>query len=123
MPRINLTFRAITAGSPVNLFTQTTSAPAASSQPVYAREVLIQMLHSATVGLGFVLAGINIGRVPSVNNDGDVATELAPATANVPGGTYADTFDHASGGIDIRTIWIDVAVTNTPVKASIDLLV
>lgn len=117
--RVNFTKTNITAGSPINMATGTTTAPSASSEPVYATRVLIQALHTGT-GLVYVMDGVRpIGRVPAIATDSPC--ELAAASASAPGGAYSDS--DPNGMIDIRTIWIDVATTNDPVRGSYDRVI
>ena|SRR5712691_1757217 len=117
--RINQSLTSITALSPVNLATGTTAAPDASSQPIYVTRWSIQATHSATNGLVYVMDGVKpIGRVPAISTDAPM--ELAAATATAPGGSAGDTDANQGGGIDLRTVWIDVATSNTPVRVSYD---
>jgi hypothetical protein len=119
--RVNKTFSSITSGTPVNALTGTTSAPGDSTRPVYATRVFIQAPHSSTNGIVYVLDSGGPVRVPSSANADDIVAELAAATSTAPGGDYSDVDFRDGGGIDLRTVWIDVATTNTPARISFDL--
>lgn len=80
----------ITAGTPIRLATSVTLVD----------RLVIQMKHGGS-GLGYVMDGITSG-TPSIGANNPV--ELAPASANAPGGTYQDS---SPLGIDISQIWID----------------
>ncbi len=116
-PRANYTYTG-TAGSPINLETGTTSAPASGSAPVYVKRIFVQMASNGnlTYGMGYVLAGVTRGRTPATSNAYDVTAQLAAATSTAPGGSYSDADNDA--GIDIGTVWIDFAVTGNPVIVS-----
>lgn len=117
-----------TAGAPVNVLTgQTAAQHAAAGLDLaaithrHARRVFAQMLPATQGGLGYVLDGVPIGTTPSASNDAHVTAVLAAATANAPGGTYADSDPGA--GIDLAQMWVDVAHTGDEVKISYDLKV
>jgi len=120
--RVNRTFTVTT--SPINVFTGTTVAPSASSEPVYASRIEIQMVAGGS-GMGYVMSGIRpIGRTPSNSNDDDVSEQLAKATASAPGGSYEDAAQGSGEDpIDIRTVWVDGANAGDKIKVSYDLKV
>ena len=84
----------ITAGTPIFV--------ASGPTPILADRFFVQALHAGTgrilffddVPLGMTAAQVAAG--------GDVAIELAPATATAPGGNYADL-----GTIDLRKVAVD----------------
>lgn len=120
--RVNLNITVV-AGTPINVITGTSTAPSADSEPVYATRVFVQMLHGGS-GIGYVMDGIAVGRVPSSSTAGDVTAELSPAqTINgvqVPGGDYSDWDQNVGGGIDMRKIWIDGGNSGDLIKVSYD---
>lgn len=108
--RRQITFSTITAGTPVQVWT---------SGPLIVAEYIIQPQASATNGLVYVMAGITAGRTPNKSTSGDLTASLCAASATVPGCTYSDgTTVQQATGIDLSTVWLDVATTNTPVVVS-----
>ena len=107
--RVSVTFSSITAGTPVQVTTQT---------GLRATEIIIQPQPSATVGLVYVMAGV-YNRTPSKSNSTDLTATLCAATSTLPGCTYSDgSTNQVTSGIDPSSIWIDVATSNTPVTVS-----
>ena len=119
--RQNMTIT-IAAGTPINVVTGTSVAPSYDTPAVYATRVLAQMRHGGS-GLGYVMDGISLGRIPATTNAGDVTAELTPATATAPGGDYSDWEFNPGGGIDLRRIWIDGGNSGDTVGFSWDLKV
>ena len=106
--RVTKTFT-VTAGTPVQVVSQ---------QPTVADEVIIQPVAGATVGLVYVMAGV-YNHTPSVSSGTDVTAQLCAATSTAPGCTYTDgTLGQPSTGIDVGSIWLDVATTGTKVSVS-----
>jgi hypothetical protein len=84
----------ITAGTPIFV--------ANGQTPLLADRILIQMLHGGS-GLGKVYDDVPANMTAAqVAAGGDVAVELAPATATAPGGAYSD-----AGSVDLRMLAID----------------
>ncbi len=108
----------VVAATPINIATGTSTAPAASSPPMYASRLFIQAVHGGT-GLVYVMDGIQVGKTPATSTAGHLTAELAPATSTAPGGAYSDA--DPSGGIDLRKIWIDGGHTADTVIVSYDL--
>ena len=112
----------VTAGSPINLATGTTRAPA-KGEEVWAWQVSIQMQHGGS-GLGYVMDGIPIGRAtaPAASNSADLSLELASATANAPGGSMNKTMPQGQdrAEIAIHEIWIDGSHTGDGMIVSYD---
>ena len=87
----------VTAGTPIFI--------ASGQTPILADRLIIQMLHGGT-GYGLVYDDVPIGMTAAqVAAGGDVAVELAPATATAPGGAYTDAVQN--GSIDLRMIAVD----------------
>jgi hypothetical protein len=117
--RVNTKYT-ITAGTPINLATGTSSAPSAGNfQPAYATRIFIQMLHGGS-GLGYVMDGIPPGTTPAVSTNGHLTAELAAASLTAPGGSYSDSDPNPAGGIDIRKLWIDGSNSGDTVSVSVD---
>lgn len=119
--RVNKT---ITVGaSPINVVTGTSSAPEALSPPVYATRVLAQMATGGS-GIGYVLDGVQVGRVPSSTpDDDDITAELAAADSSGPGGAYSDSAPNGKEGvIDLRKVWLHGANSGDKIRFSADVL-
>ena len=100
----------VTAGVPVQLF----------DQPIRLNRYMVQMIHGATVGLGYVMAGI-ANRTPAATNAFDLTAELYPATATAPGGAFTD--EDEAHGIRGDQVWLDGAVTGTKILITADIAV
>lgn len=90
-----------------------------------ANKVSVQMcaLPSGAGGIGYIMAGIPVGTTPVVSDDTQVTAELSAAGIGFPGGMYQDEIlDYSGGGIDLRTIWVDVSAT-CAVRVSAELKV
>src|SRR5947209_7784602 len=90
----------ITAGTPIFAATGLT--------PLLCDRLLIQMLSGGS-GKGKIFDDVPVGMpAAAVAAGGDVAVELAPATASAPGGVYTD-----AGSIDLRMIAVDGSTGDT----------
>lgn len=97
-------------------------------QRTMASRLIIQMVTGGT-GRGYVMAEI-LGvqsdgispRIPVNNVSTDVTSELAPATATAPGGSYSDSYYWGSGegGIDVSRIWVDGSNVSDKIRVSYD---
>lgn len=118
--QINKTYT-IVAGTPFNLATQSATPPKTADQ-VFAWQISIQMAHGGT-GLGYVMDGIAINRVPAATNSSDLSLELAPATATAPGGSMNKTMPQGQDrvGVKVHEMWIDGSVNGDKVIVSYDV--
>jgi hypothetical protein len=99
----------ITAGTPIFV--------AQGLTPILADRLTITALHAGT-GLIKIYDDCPVGMTPAqVAAGGDIATELAPATATAPGvNPYSD-----AGSIDLRMLAIDGAVSGDTVLVNAHL--
>lgn len=90
----------ITPGTPLNVVT---GLAAAGLTPVLIDDIRIQpRKNGGALGVVFVMSGISpVQRVPTVA--ADLTSEIAAATATVPGGTYQDLTQNN----DANRIWLD----------------
>ncbi len=111
----------VSAGTPVNVATGTSTAPDTTDKR-RAAKILIQPIHGATVGIVYVMSGIQIGVTPASTNASDLTAELAAATSTAPGATYSDyDFSPSGGGILLSSFWIDGGTTGTVVLVTYEL--
>lgn len=111
----------IAAGTPVNLATGLATAASAADQ-LLCTKVFVQMRTGGS-GQGYLIDGVAWGRVPATDTQPDYAVQLSAATAQNPGGAYADQDFREGGGIDVSKMWLDGAHTGDEVLVSLDLKV
>lgn len=103
----NILVTVATAGTPVRVTTL----------HIMVSSYMIQPVVGTTVGLGYLCIGIQNGTVPAAacaataNGSYELGGQLAAATSTVPGPVY--NFYVPPPGVDLGTIWIDVAVSGT----------
>lgn len=112
----------IAAGTPINVATGG-AASFPNTQPVWAKSVFIQMRTGGS-GIGYVMSGIQPGRVPSAANASDLSSELYAASPTGPGGAYSypEPGNTYRGDIDVNQIWIDGTHTGDTVTVTYDLV-
>lgn len=105
-------------GTPINLAAIFFGDSNVTGMTYMASSIFIQMAANGT-GLGYVLTA-PVGTTPATSNATDVACQLTPASAGLPGGFYQkDAPANRGGGIDARQFWIDGAAADD-VIVSID---
>lgn len=113
--RLNSTLT-ISANTPINAVTGTSTALQSGSQPVWASRYFVQMLPGGS-GYGKVYDGVPLSR--ALASTDLTATLGASTAATQPGGSYEDwdkTGDR--GGIDMNEVWIDGSHTGDTVVLS-----
>jgi hypothetical protein len=125
--RINVTIT-ITAGTPINLAVAMGLVPSAAvlatTGPIPANRLLIQMLHGGS-GLGYVMdmSAFIAGTVPNHSTSGHLTMELGAASPTAPGQAYGDAVAGmpAGGAIDVTRIWVDGPNSADTLVATADL--
>lgn len=91
----------IIAGTPIQV----------SVDKLIVNSVMVTPKIGSSAGIIYVMHDIlPRGRTPSTSNTGDVATQLCPATATVPGCVYSDPIVAQQGNdifVDLSLMWID----------------
>lgn len=101
--RQNILVTVTTAGTPVRV---------TSAANLIVDRFIIQAAAGASVGLGYVCS--TNGATPSsyCGGSGQLAAELAPATATAPGSSYSDTTSpQGTAGIPMNQYYIDCATS------------
>lgn len=122
----------VSASGAINILTGLNAVQMAGVGPVprtMASRLIIQMVTGGT-GRGYVMAEIlgvqavdgKSPRIPVNTVATDVTTELAPAIATAPGGSYSDSYywGNGEGGIDVSIIWVDGSVPGDKIRVSYD---
>jgi hypothetical protein len=123
--RVNTTIT-IAAGTPVNIAVALglVSAVASTTNPIIANRYLLQMLHGGT-GRGYVMdmSAFTAGTTPTYSTSGHLSGEMAPASANAPGGSWGDAASGipSGGPVDLTKLWVDGSHTGDTVVFSGDL--
>src|ERR1700722_16496600 len=109
MARFN---RTLTIGAaPIRLSDFATAATVGEQlPPKYVVNFFAQMLHGGS-GIGWLSLGIPPGTTPTVPPpDGQLSAELAPATANAPGGSFNQNQSAfgspLAGTMDLARAWL-----------------
>ena len=120
----------ITAGTPINLAVALGIAPngaaLAAMKPIPVNRWFAQMLTGGP-GLGYVmdLENFAAGTQANAATQGHLIAQLAPASAQAPGGSYGDGIAGIPGGgpADLTKLWIDGNHTGDTMAISVSLRV